>query len=188
MKMAESLSMKRFQDSGFNLKMLVVLLFMILLLSACVYNAGRDSINRSTVENFDLKSFMGRWYEIARFDHSFERGMQGVTADYSLQEDGTVLVVNSGKRGDKRVEAIGRAKTTSQVGRLRVSFFWIFYSDYNVLDMGKDGEWVLVGSRSPQYLWVMSRKPHMSDEELKHIINLAEQRGYNTNNLIFVEH
>ena len=161
---------------------------MILLLSACVYNAGRDSINRSTVENFDLSRFMGRWYEIARFDHSFARGMQGVTADYSLQADGSVRVVNSGMRGNKPVEAVGRAKLTSHPGRLRVSFFWIFYSDYNILAMGNNGQWALVGSRSPRYLWILSRTPSMPIDELNYVINLAEQRGYNTDNLIFVEH
>ncbi len=180
--------MRRFIVFGFNLGVLLVLLFMILLLSACVYNAGRDSINRSTVENFDLSRFMGRWYEIARFDHSFERGMQGVTADYSLQADGSVRVVNSGMRGNKPVEAVGRAKLTSQPGRLRVSFFWIFYSDYNILAMGNNGQWALVGSRSPRYLWILSRTPSMPIDELNYVINLAEQRGYNTDNLIFVEH
>ena len=180
--------MRRFIVFGFNLGVLLVLLFMILLLSACVYNAGRDSINRSTVENFDLSRFMGRWYEIARFDHSFERGMQGVTADYSLQADGSVRVVNSGMRGNKPVEAVGRAKLTSHPGRLRVSFFWIFYSDYNILAMGNNGQWALVGSRSPRYLWILSRTPSMPIDELNYVINLAEQRGYNTDNLIFVEH
>lgn len=186
--MAECEGMRRFRFLGFNLTMSHVLLLLILLLSACVYGAGRDSINRSTVKNFDLERFMGRWYEIARFDHSFERGMQGVTANYSLQNDGTVLVVNSGLRGGKPTEAVGRAKTTSQVGRLRVSFFWIFYSDYNILEMDKDGQWVLVGSRSPQYLWILARTPKLSDDVMNQIINLAEQRGYNTDNLIFVEH
>ena len=180
--------MRRFIVFGFNLGVLLVLLFMILLLSACVYNAGRDSINRSTVENFDLSRFIGRWYEIARFDHSFERGMQGVTADYSLQADGSVRVVNSGMRGNKPVEAVGRAKLTSHPGRLRVSFFWIFYSDYNILAMGNNGQWALVGSRSPRYLWILSRTPSMPIDELNYVINLAEQRGYNTDNLIFVEH
>ena len=169
----------------FKFRMTVVLLLLIMLLAACVYNAGRDSIDRSTVATFNLDNFMGRWYEIARFDHSFERGLREVTADYRLQEDGMVEVINSGIRGDKRQQAIGRAKRTADPGRLRVSFFWIFYSDYNILDMGSEGEWVLIGSRSPRYLWILSRTPTLPDATLDHIIEVAEKRGYNTSNLIF---
>ena len=154
-----------------------------------VLSAARSGqYDNTPITSFDLSRYLGTGYEIARFDHSFERGMQGVTANYSLQNDGTVLVVNSGLRGGKPTEAVGRAKTTSQVGRLRVSFFWIFYSDYNILEMDKDGQWVLVGSRSPQYLWILARTPKLSDDVMTQIINLAEQRGYNTDNLIFVEH
>ena len=169
----------------FKLFMTIVLLLLIMLLAACVYNAGRNSIDRTTVTTFNLNAFMGRWYEIARFDHSFEHGMRNVTADYRLQSDGTVEVINSGTRGDKPRQSIGRAKTTSQPGRLRVSFFWFFYSDYNILDMGPNGEWVLVGSRSPQYLWILSRTPTLPTETINHIIELADRRGYKTENLIF---
>ena len=167
---------------------IVMILAMATILSAVGCNAQSRPISTNTISSLDVKRYMGRWYEIARFDHSFERGMQGVTTNYSLQNDGTVLVVNSGLRGGKPTEAVGRAKTTSQVGRLRVSFFWIFYSDYNILEMDKDGQWVLVGSRSPQYLWILARTPKLSDDVMNQIINLAEQRGYNTDNLIFVEH
>ena len=169
----------------FKFRMTVVLLLLIMLLAACVYNAGRDSIDRSTVATFNLDNFMGRWYEIARFDHSFERGLKAVTADYRLKDDGMVEVINSGIRGDKRQQAIGRAKRTSDPGRLRVSFFWIFYSDYNILDMGPEGEWVLIGSRSPRYLWILSRTPTLPDATIDHIIEVADRRGYNTSNLIF---
>lgn len=169
----------------FKLLMTVVLLLLIMLLAACVYNAGRNSIDRTTVTSLNLDTFMGRWYEIARFNHSFEHGMRNVTADYRLLDDGTVEVINSGTRGDKMRQAIGRVKTTSQPGRLRVSFFWFFYSDYNILDMGPKGEWVLIGSRSPQYLWILSRTPSLPTATVNHIIELADRRGYKTENLIF---
>ena len=169
----------------FKIRMTVVLLILIILLAACVYNAGRDSIDRTTVANFNLNAFMGRWYEIARFDHSFERGMREVTADYRLQDDGTVEVINTGIRGDSVRQSVGHAKTTSQPGRLRVSFFWILYSDYNILDMGPKGEWVLIGSRSPRYLWILSRTPTLPTGTIDHIIEVADKRGYNTENLIF---
>ena len=169
----------------FKFRMTAVLLLLMMLLAACVYNAGRDSIDRSTVKNFSLDSLMGRWYEIARFDHNFERGMREVTADYRLQEDGMVEVINTGLRGDEVRQSIGRAKTTAEPGRLRVSFFWIFYSDYNILEMGRQGEWALVGSRSPQYLWILSRTPTLPDETVSYIVGQAAKRGYNVDKLIF---
>ena len=116
-----------------------------MLITACCYGAGRDSIDRRTVADLDLKSIMGTWYEIARFDHSFERGLEQVTATYTLQDDGTVEVKNRGiLNGEERI-SVGHAKSTDEAGRLRVSFFWRFYSDYNVLSIAPNGEWMLIG-------------------------------------------
>jgi lipocalin len=157
-----------------------------MLLAACVYNAGRDMLDRTTVENFNLKNFMGRWYEIARFDHRFERGMTDVTADYTLQSDGMVEVVNEGMRGGKLHRSVGRAKTTSHPGQLKVSFFWIFYSDYNILEVGEGGQWALVGSRSPQYLWILSRTPTLPEATVDYIVSQASKRGYDVDKLIFL--
>ena len=153
-----------------------VLLLSLLLLSLCVYGAGRKRIDSSSVKHFDLKSYMGRWYELARFDHSFERGMTNVMTDYRLLDDGTVEVIN-----------IGMREPTDKVGLLRVSFFWIFYSDYNIMEMAQDGSWVLVGSRSPNYLWILSRTPTLPDSTMQHIIELARKRGYEVENLIIAK-
>ena len=169
----------------FRFHMSIVLLLLLMFLAACVYNSGRDVINRSTFAKFDLDEFMGRWYEVARFDNRFERGMRNVTADYRLLDDGTVEVINRGDRGGEPHEAIGHAKATATPGRLRVSFFWIFYSDYNILEMAPDGEWVLIGSRSPRFLWILSRTPSLAGSTLDYIVELANRRGYNTENLIF---
>ena len=157
----------------------------MMLLVACVYNAGRDTIDRTTVSNLNLQKFMGRWYEIARFDHRFERGMRDVTADYTLLPDGRIEVINEGMRGGELHRAVGRAKPTLQAGQLRVSFFWIFYSDYNVLELGPQGEWALVGSRSPQYLWILSRTPTLADSTVDYIVGLAAKRGYDVKRLVF---
>lgn len=170
---------------SFRFRMTVVVLLLMMFLAACVYHTGYSPIDRSTVSNFNLPKFMGRWYEVARFDHRFERGLHNVTADYRLQDDGSVEVVNQGDRGGVTHRSVGRAKTTRQSGRLRVSFFWIFYSDYNVMEMADDGEWVLVGSRSPQFLWILSRTPTLSESTIDHIMKLADERGYNTDNFIF---
>lgn len=171
-----------------TLKLPALLLLLTILFVMCAVTgrcALKGEIDRSVIKSLDLNNYMGRWYEVARFDHSFERGMSNVTAEYTLQPDGTVRVVNRGVRDGKQQEAIGKAKTTAEAGRLRVSFFMFFYSDYNILAMGDNGEWALIGSRSPKYLWILSRKPKMSQEVISHILQLARERGYDTSGLIF---
>ena len=122
--------------------MLLALAMLIFALTA--YAESRKQVNTTTVANLDLQKYMGRWYEIARLDNSFERGMTDVVAEYTLLDDGTIRIVNSGMKDGKYHQSEGRGKVTSQTGRLRVSFFMFFYSDYNILAMSPDGQWVLV--------------------------------------------
>ena len=171
-----------------TLKIRALLLLLTILFVLCAVTgrcAMRGEVDRSVIKSLDLNNYMGRWYEVARFDHSFERGMSNVTAEYTLQPDGMVRVINRGVRDGKPQEAIGKAKTTPEAGRLRVSFFMFFYSDYNIMEMAENGEWVLVGSRSPKYLWILSRTPKMSQAVISHILQLARERGYDTSELIF---
>lgn len=141
----------------------------------------------------DLKKYMGTWYEIARYDHWFERSLTGVTAQYSLNEDGTVKVINSGYKDSlygKKKTAYGRAKIADEKCQrcLKVSFFLWFYSPYNILEIDeKDYSWVLVGSSSDKYLWILSRTPQLPKNTLDHILHLAQKRGYDTEKLIMVE-
>lgn len=165
-------------------KFRMLMLSLVLFIAACAYSSNRKEIDRSTVKSVNLKDFMGKWYEIARFDHRFERGMTDVTATYRLLKDGKIEVINRGMRDGKPAEAIGKAKTTDTPGQLRVSFFWEFYSDYNILAMGRHGEWALIGSKSPKYLWILSRTPHIDSSTLDYIIMLAQARGYDTEKLI----
>jgi apolipoprotein D and lipocalin family protein len=148
----------------------------------------KRKIDITPVQKFDLNRYLGRWYEIARLDNWFERGLSDVTAEYIPQNNGMIKVLNSGfnaKKG-KRSQAVGRAKTTDVAGVLRVSFFWIFYSDYRVLALGDNYEWALVGSgRSGKYLWILSRTKVLSKETMEIIISEAERRGYNTKQLLF---
>ncbi len=146
----------------------------------------------STVKDLDIERYMGRWYEIARYDHSFERGLVGVTATYSLRPDGKITVINQGYKesSDGRLNvAKGKAKQPdlSEPGKLKVSFFLFFYADYYVLELDTDYEWVLVGSSSEKYLWILSRTPELPDNTLHHILDLAKKRGYDINRLIMVE-
>lgn len=166
------------------LKIRMLLLSLVLLLVACAFGSNRKSVSHKTVSDLDLNEFMGTWYEIARFDHRFERGMTDVTATYRLLDDGKIEVINRGIRDGKPMESIGKAKTTDQPGRLRVSFFWEFYSDYDILAMGNNGEWALIGSRSPKYLWILARTPHLAPATLGSIIEQAKALGYNTDKLI----
>ncbi len=141
----------------------------------------------TTVSNLVLDKYLGRWYEIARIDNRFERGISNAFAEYSLNPNGTIKVVNSGvdiKTGRMK-SAVGKAKTTSVPGLLRVSFFWIFYSDYRVLAVDENYNWALVGGSSSKYLWILSRISKLSEEDMALIISEASRRGYDTSRLIY---
>ncbi|MCQ2131620.1 MAG: lipocalin family protein [Bacteroidales bacterium] len=156
-------------------------------LMALLLTSMLASFDNSTVPYLDLPRYMGTWYEIARFDHSFEKGLQFATAKYSMRPDGKVRVVNSGYKNGERKISEGKAKTTDTPGLLRVSFFGPFYSDYRVLMLTSNYDYALVGSRSKKYLWVLSRTPDMPLSILNSILDEAKARGYNTNRLIMVK-
>ena len=142
--------------------------------------------------SFQLEKYLGTWYEIARFDHSFERNLQGVTASYSLRDDGKIKVVNMGYKNGLNGElsvAVGKAKTTSPETprKLKVSFFWIFYAPYNILELDENYQHVLIGSKSSKYLWILSRTPQMDDETYQMLVDKAKERGYDVSKLIKVE-
>ena len=148
-----------------------------------------QSINTTTVDNLDLKRYMGRWYELARFDHCFERNMERCEAFYAIEPDGMIAVRNSGidaKTGMLRITD-GKAKLGKKPGQLRVSFFLFFYSDYNILALSEDYDWALIGSKSPKYLWILSRTPSLPESTLEYILSEADARGYNTDGLIWVK-
>lgn len=171
------------------MKIAIILLIVALLIMGVVYGSVTDRTNRTTVTSFDLARYMGTWYEIARYDHSFERGLTGVRAQYELHPDGRVGVLNSGTdaRSGRRKSARGKAYSAGVPGRLRVSFFCFFYSDYYVMELGGDYDWALVGSRSSKYLWILARTPVLPVRTLNHILHLAGQRGYRTDKLLFVD-
>lgn len=160
-----------------------------LILGASCQTKTRN-MNLTTVENLNIQKYLGTWYEIARFDHSFERNLQGVTATYSIREDGKIRVLNQGYKDSVEGElsrAEGKAKITSESGKLKVSFFWIFYADYLILELDEDYEWALIGSSSDKYLWILSRTPKLKNDDLNLILEKASQRGYDTSKLIWVE-
>ncbi len=169
------------------MKYLLISLILVLLVG-CIYSAPAQSIDRRTTRVLDLNRFLGHWYEIARFDHRFERHLEAVETDYIRLPDGDIEVLNRGidRRTGKVKEARGKAHTTAQPGQLRVSFFLFFYSDYNIMEVAEDYSWALIGSKSPKYLWILAREPHLDQPTLDYILRLARQRGYPTGELIFV--
>lgn len=147
---------------------------------------SKSTVDNSVVVDFDLNRFLGSWYEIARFDHSFEHGMEQTRANYALREDGKINVVNSGAKNGKLSKAKGIAKMTETPSLLRVSFWRPFYSDYRVMLIDDDYQYALIGSGSDKYLWILSRTPQISDNIKEKILAEAQRRGYDTDKLIWV--
>jgi lipocalin len=162
-------------------------------LAACVFPVlagAQPQFDNSTIPYFDLSRYLGTWYEIARFDHSFERGMDNVVAEYQLRDDGHVRVINSGWKGGKYKWAEGKAKQPDPKGNpanLKVSFFLFFYSPYRIMMLDDDYQVALVGSKSPKYLWILSRTPELSPEIIEVVLEEAQERGYDTSQLIWVD-
>jgi len=142
--------------------------------------------------NFELQKYLGTWYEIARFDHPFERGLEGTTANYTLRSDGKIKVLNQGFKGSlngKLKTAEGKAKLASPETprNLKVSFFLNFYAPYNILELDPNYQYVLIGSNSDKYLWILSRTPQLDSTILEQLLEKARTRGYDTSKLIMVQ-
>ena len=145
-------------------------------------------VDNAPVVALDLNRYLGEWYEIARFDHSFERGIERAKAVYTLNEDGTIKVVNSGIKDGKPKKAVGKGKRTNTPALLRVSFFGPFYADYRVMMIDADYTYALVGSGGADYLWILSRTPTLADDAKSALLVEARRRGYDTSKLIWVKH
>jgi apolipoprotein D and lipocalin family protein len=162
---------------------------LVLFISGCV---GIPK-NVSPISNFNLEKYLGKWYEIARLDHSFERGLTRVTADYSLRKDGGIRVLNRGysEKEAKWKEVEGRAYFVKQPdqGYLKVSFFGPFYGSYVIFELDHEGyQYSLVSGPDKSYLWILARGPEIGDELKTALIEKAAKLGFDTNKLIFVKH
>ena len=145
------------------------------------------------VKEFDLNRYLGKWYEIARLDHSFEKGLDRVTAEYSLRDDGGVKVLNRGflTTKNKWKDAEGKAYfvRNEDEGYLKVSFFGPFYGSYVIFELDKEKyQYAFVTSSNKSYLWLLSRKPTISKELEKRFLKLSNELEFDIDNLIFVEH
>lgn len=149
--------------------------------------------NFAPVERFSVDRYLGRWYEIARLDHSFERGLSQVTATYSRADNGAIGVINRGyaKDSGKWKEAKGKAYLAGKEGQgfLRVSFFGPFYGAYVVCALDdSDYGYALVCGPDTSYLWILSRSPTLEGRVLAELIAKARELGYDTDKLLFVDH
>lgn len=159
-----------------------------LLLAGCT---GKPT-NVTPVDKFDTSRYLGQWYEIARLDHSFERGLSRVTAQYSLREDGGLRVVNRGYKAAKAEwkEAEGKAYFVGKpdVGYLKVSFFGPFYGSYIVFDLDqRNYSHAMISGPDTSYLWILSRTPTMDAATRKRLVDKAGAMGFDTSKLIYVE-
>ena len=145
----------------------------------------------TVVQNFDTQRYLGKWYEIARFDHRFERGLERVTATYSLRDDGGLTVVNRGYNPDrgKWQESVGKAYFTGEPTRasLKVSFFGPFYGGYNVIALDPDYRYALVCGPNRHYLWILSRTPQLEPGVKEKLVDQARRDGFPVEELIWVK-
>lgn len=145
------------------------------------------------VTGFQLDRYLGTWYEIARLDHRFERGLTDVTATYSLRDDGGVHVINRGfeAASGEWKEAVGKAYfvESDDVGRIKVSFFGPFYGGYNIVELDKEAyQYALVVGPNRSYLWILSRSMQLDPDVLHRLTEKARELGFKTDELILVEH
>lgn len=171
------------------LRLLALLLIGLALLSGC---STRPPPGITAVSPFDLQRYQGRWYELARLNHRFERGLTDVSATYQLQPDGSVRVINRGfdaAKGEWR-EAIGKALLTDAptTASLKVSFFGPFYGGYHVAALDTDYRWALVVGPDRGYCWILARDKQLAPAQRDAIVARAQSLGIETSALIWVTH
>jgi apolipoprotein D and lipocalin family protein len=163
--------------------------FLLLALGGCTGVPG----GLQPVTGFEPDRYAGKWYEIARLDHSFERGLSNVSATYSRMPGGDIAVVNRGyeasKERWKEIEGKARLIQDPDIGSLKVSFFGPFYSGYHVIALDKENyAYAMVAGYSRDYLWILSRQKTMEKTVLADLVAKARQWGFQTDKLIYVEH
>lgn len=142
-----------------------------------------------TVAHVDLERYLGKWYEIARYDHSFERGCSEVEAIYTKRDDGMIGVLNRCfiKEDNKTKEAHGRAKVVDEEtnSKLKVTFFWPFYGNYWIIELAEDYRFVVVSEPKKEYFWILSRTPVMEQADLDGILERTTALGFDARKLIW---
>ncbi|MGO1617202.1 MAG: lipocalin family protein [Oceanisphaera sp.] len=168
--------------------MRILLMSMVMLLTACT--GLPDAV--TPVKNFDSERYLGTWYEIARLDHSFEQGLAQVTAEYQQGDEGEIRVINRGivQQTQEQKKAVGKAYFVNdeQEAHLKVSFFGPFYSSYAVFELDEDYRYAFVSGYNHDYLWLLAREPEVSPALKAQFVEQAQQLGFATDQLIWVNH
>ena len=172
--------------------LLIVILVSIVVLSSCYTSKKMSTASIPTVKDFRFERYLGLWYEIARLPNSFEKDLDNVTANYSLRDNGEINVLNKGFNIEKKQwkEATGRAWSSDpkKPAHLRVSFFWIFSSDYKIIALDLENySYALVTSTSKKYLWVLSRTPKMDADIYASLIKIANKYEFDVEKLYKVD-
>ena len=168
-------------------------LFLYLVIIVFVWSCSASTIPKGAkaIENFDKSKYLGTWYEVARLDFYFERNLIKTTANYSLNEDGSIKVINRGYEPYKKIwkESEGKAKFVDKenIGMLKVSFFGPFYGGYNVLALDSNYQYALVVGENLSYLWILSREKTIPNHIKKEYLQIAEKVGYKTSDLIWLD-
>lgn len=168
------------------MKQIVSILILLWLISACTDIP--DGID--PVEGFDSQRYLGKWYEIARLENSFEEGLSGVTADYQERDDGGIRVTNSGYLADGELrQAVGKAYLVGEpnTGHLKVSFFGPFYASYVIFELDENYRYAYVTSNDRDYLWFLSRTPVVTEQQKQAFMDKAVKSGFNLDKLVFVD-
>lgn len=167
--------------------------FFILLLSFLAFSSCQTIPEGAiAITPFEKEKYLGKWYEIARLDFKYEKDLNNTTAEYSIKDDGNIKVFNRGYniKTNEWEEATGKAKFVGDehVAMLKVSFFGPFYSGYNVIAIDPDYKYALVAGESLKYMWILSRQKTIPNDIKENYIQLAKKVGYNTSELVWVEH
>jgi apolipoprotein D and lipocalin family protein len=168
---------------------------LILLIIACTGSAAAQAAESTEsippVSNFVLNRYLGTWYEIARLPHRFEKGLTRVTADYTLNPGGSILVVNRGFKAGKNKwsQAEGKAWVPDPAvpARLKVRFFWPFSAEYKVIRLDTEYQWAVVTSSKKNYLWILSREPVIDEALYESLVQYVRENGFDVSQLIRVE-
>lgn len=146
----------------------------------------------TAVQNFNKEKYLGKWYEIARFDFRFERNLDNTTAQYSINPDGSIKVLNQGYNYVKKewdsAEGIAKFIGSESEARLKVSFFGPFYGGYNVVDIDENYQNALIYGNSTEYMWILSRTKTIDEATKKRFIEKAKKDGFDVSKLIWVNH
>lgn len=149
--------------------------------------SAESTADLAPVTGFQPERYLGVWYEIARLPHSFEKGMDRVSAEYTSNPDGSIKVVNRGWRGEKFRSITGRALLSDTPGRgeLRVTFFPPFYGDYRIVRLDPDYQWAIVTSSNRDYLWLLARTPEISESLRQELVRAMQSMRFDTARLIW---